>query len=167
MGDLPRHFRLIRDVDVSDVSGTGHVADGVIFSDGEAAVHFLGKWPTTTPHPDGIESVQAIHGHGGATRIVYIDEVDKVNELQAKLKAAEQKIEEQRRELDSWHGLVYNLDRCIHGRHQADLCYGCGAQNQGNPHITTGQVIGYTVHGHRITVPPEEERMNPRAWRTR
>jgi len=165
MGDLPRNFRLIRDVDVSNVSGTGHVADGVIFSDGEAAVHFLGKWSTTTPHPDGIESVQAIHGHGGATRIVYIDEVDKVNELQARLKAAELKIEEQRRELDSWHGLVYNLDRCVHGRHQIDPCFTCGAQNQGNPHLHTGKVIGYTVHGNEIAVPPEEERMNPRAWK--
>lgn len=73
MTNAPRHFRLVRDQDVSGVSGTGHVADGVIFSDGHAAVHWLGRWPTTTPHPDGIVSVKGVHGHGGATRIVLLD----------------------------------------------------------------------------------------------
>lgn len=65
-----RQFKLQRDLDVSGVSGTGVVAEGVIFSDGEAVVHWLGQYPTTTPHPKGIESIKAIHGHGGATRIV-------------------------------------------------------------------------------------------------
>lgn len=66
----PRLFVLQRDTDVSGVSGTGVVAEGAIFSDGEAVVHWLGEWPTTTPYPRGIESVKAIHGHGGATRVV-------------------------------------------------------------------------------------------------
>ncbi|RLV66325.1 hypothetical protein STAN_1846 [Streptomyces sp. CBMAI 2042] len=70
----PRHFQLRRDTDVSGVSGTGHVADGVVFSDGHAAVHWLGRWPTTTPHPEGLVSVEGVHGHGGATRIVFLDE---------------------------------------------------------------------------------------------
>jgi hypothetical protein len=69
----PRHFQLHRDTDVSGVSGLGHVADGVIFSDGHAAIHWLGRWPTTTPHPEGIVSVKGVHGHGGATRIVLLD----------------------------------------------------------------------------------------------
>lgn len=73
MTNAPRHFQLVRDTDVSGVSGTGHVADGVIFSDGHAAVHWLGRWPTTTPHPDGIVSVKGVHGHGGSTRIVLLD----------------------------------------------------------------------------------------------
>lgn len=73
MTNAPRHFQLVRDQDVSGVSGTGHVADGVIFSDGHAAVHWLGRWPTTTPHPDGIVSVKGVHGHGGSTRIVLLD----------------------------------------------------------------------------------------------
>jgi hypothetical protein len=73
MTAAPRHFQLHRDADVSGVSGLGHVADGVIFSDGHAAVHWLGRWPTTTPHPDGIVSVKGVHGHGGATRIVLLD----------------------------------------------------------------------------------------------
>jgi hypothetical protein len=164
MGTLPRHFRLIRDVDVSDVSGTGHVADGVIFSDGEAAVHFLGRWPTTTPHPDGIEAVQAIHGHGGATRIVFLDEE---SEARRELEEARREIAELRAEVTSWRALVSDLDRCVHGRHRIDPCYGCGAHNHGNPHMPTGMVIGHTVHGKEIVVPPEEERMEPRAWKRR
>ncbi|SCK20254.1 hypothetical protein YUYDRAFT_02108 [Streptomyces sp. ScaeMP-e48] len=74
MTQRPRHFQLRRDTDVSGVSGTGHVADGVIFSDGHAAVHWLGRWPTTTPHPEGLISVEGVHGHGGSTRIVFLDE---------------------------------------------------------------------------------------------
>jgi len=73
MTDRAQLFRLVRDTDISGVSGTGHVADGVIFSDGQAAVHWLGRWPTTTPHPEGIVSVKGVHGHSGATRIVLLD----------------------------------------------------------------------------------------------
>ncbi|WP_435244921.1 hypothetical protein [Streptomyces tendae] len=60
-----RPFVLRRDRDISDVSGTGIVADGVLFPDGHAAIHWRGKWPLTTPHPDGMESIIAIHDHGG------------------------------------------------------------------------------------------------------
>lgn len=60
-----RPFVLRRDRDISDVSGTGIIADGVLFPDGHAAIHWRGKWPLTTPHPDGLESIVAIHDHGG------------------------------------------------------------------------------------------------------
>jgi hypothetical protein len=67
MNDLTfgRPFVLRRDRDISDVSGTGIIADGVVFPDGHAAIHWRGKWPLTTPHPDGLESILAIHDHGG------------------------------------------------------------------------------------------------------
>lgn len=67
MNDLTfgRAFVLQRDRDISDVSGTGIIADGVVFPDGHAAIHWRGKWPLTTPHPDGLESILAIHDHGG------------------------------------------------------------------------------------------------------
>ncbi len=68
-----RIFELHRDTDVSGVSGTGKVAEGVIFSDGEVALHWSGEWPTTTAHPKGIESVRAVHGHNGATRVVFYE----------------------------------------------------------------------------------------------
>lgn len=69
-----RRFVVIRDEDVSHVSGTGLVCEGVEFSDKHAAIHWLGKWPLTTPHQDGVVSIKAIHGHENKTRLVYLDE---------------------------------------------------------------------------------------------
>lgn len=67
MNDLTfgRPFVLRRDRDVSSVSGTGIIADGIVFPDGHAAIHWRGRWPLTMPHPDGLESILAIHDHGG------------------------------------------------------------------------------------------------------
>ena len=67
-----RRFRLIRDVDVSGVSGVGHVADGIRFRDGTTVVRWLGDRSSTVVW-DSIADVEAIHSHGGATRIVWID----------------------------------------------------------------------------------------------
>jgi hypothetical protein len=67
-----RRFRLIRHHDVSGVSGTGPVAEGVQFTDGAVALRWYGDYPTTTVW-DGIDSVVAIHGHGGATEIEWLD----------------------------------------------------------------------------------------------
>ncbi len=65
-------FVLVRDTDISGVSGVGVVANGILWPDGQAAIHWTGStWPTTTPHPGGMESVIAVHGHGGATRVVW------------------------------------------------------------------------------------------------
>ncbi|WP_329001164.1 hypothetical protein OHA18_42855 [Kribbella sp. NBC_00709] len=67
-----RRFRLIRHQDVSGVSGTGPVAEGVQFTDGSVALRWYGDYPTTTVW-DGIDSVIAIHGHGGATEVEWLD----------------------------------------------------------------------------------------------
>ncbi|MEV6283419.1 hypothetical protein [Kribbella sp. NPDC051770] len=67
-----RRFRLMRHEDVSGVSGTGAVAEGVQFTDGAVALRWYGDYPTTTVW-DGIESVIAIHGHGGATEVEWLD----------------------------------------------------------------------------------------------
>jgi hypothetical protein len=68
----PRPFLLVRDVDVTGVSGRGVVAEGVEFSTGLVALTWLGDWPTSVVfHDRGIESVEAVHGHNGATRIVW------------------------------------------------------------------------------------------------
>lgn len=69
-----RRFQLHRDVDVTGVSGKGVVAEGVEFSDGVVVMRWLGEWPTSIVwHDRGIESVRYVHGHGGATRLVWID----------------------------------------------------------------------------------------------
>ncbi|WP_143662383.1 hypothetical protein [Streptomyces sp. Amel2xC10] len=71
-------FVLRRDRDLSGVSGTGIVADGVLFPDGQAAIHWRGKWALTTPHPDGIASIIDIHDHGGRgdLHIIWADEFE-------------------------------------------------------------------------------------------
>lgn len=69
-----RRFQLHRVVDVTGVSGTGIVAEGVAFSDGSVALRWLSEWPTSVVfHDRGVESIEHVHGHGGATRIVWID----------------------------------------------------------------------------------------------
>ncbi len=69
-----RRFVLQRDEDVSGVSGTGVVAEGVVFSDGAVALRWTSRFPTSVVfHDRGMESVEAVHGHGGATRVVYLD----------------------------------------------------------------------------------------------
>ena len=68
----PRAFTLERDTDVSGVSGTGRVAEGVEFSDGTVALRWTSDWPTSVVfHERGIESVRAVHGHDGKTRVVW------------------------------------------------------------------------------------------------
>lgn len=73
---LHRRFVLERDEDVTGVSGTGIVAQGVWWPDGDVvALRWTSAWPTSVVfHDKGIESVEAIHGHNGATRIVWLDE---------------------------------------------------------------------------------------------
>jgi hypothetical protein len=69
-----RNFILQRDVDVSGVSGVGTVADGCVFPDGTTVI----RW-RTTPHAStvvwaSVEHAIQVHGHGGATRFVWLDE---------------------------------------------------------------------------------------------
>jgi hypothetical protein len=62
-------FHLYRHEDESGVSGTGRVAQGVVFDDGECVMRWLGEHPTTTIYPN-IGEVRAIHGHAGKTEVV-------------------------------------------------------------------------------------------------
>ena len=61
-----RTFRLNRLEDISHVSGTGHVADGVQFEDGQVVLSWKGRHHCISVWPS-IADVQAIHGHEGAT----------------------------------------------------------------------------------------------------
>ncbi|WP_405060374.1 hypothetical protein OG474_01690 [Kribbella sp. NBC_01505] len=70
----PRCFQLVRHVDVSGISGTGVVAEGVEWADGSVALHWGGRYPTTTVWADGIEALLTIHGHNGSTTIRWLDE---------------------------------------------------------------------------------------------
>jgi hypothetical protein len=73
--DLPptmRRFELVRDVDVSGVSGTGVVAWGVQFPDRKVITRWKAQIAQTCVW-DSIEDIEAIHGHGGLTHIVWLD----------------------------------------------------------------------------------------------
>lgn len=66
-------FELHRDRDISGISGTGVVADGVEFPDGTVVIRWRGDRGSTVVWDD-IRDPEAIHGHGGATRIVWLDD---------------------------------------------------------------------------------------------
>ncbi len=61
-------FRLVRTEDVSGVSGTGIVAEGVRFHDGQCVLSWFGSFHTVEICPN-IEQLMAIHGHHGKTKV--------------------------------------------------------------------------------------------------
>lgn len=70
-----RRFELHRDVDETGISGTGVVAEGLITRDDVAMMRWLTEWPSSICfYERGLESVIAIHGHNGKTRVVFLDE---------------------------------------------------------------------------------------------
>jgi hypothetical protein len=69
----PRLFHLQRDHDVTGVSGTGRVADGVLWPDGTVSLRWIGPRPSVV-FWDRLEDAEHVHGHNGATRIVWDDE---------------------------------------------------------------------------------------------
>lgn len=70
-----RRFELHRNEDVTGVSGTGVVAEGVEFTDGVVALRWRSAWPTSVVfHDKGMAAVEAVHGHSGSTQIVWLDE---------------------------------------------------------------------------------------------
>ncbi|MFI1287434.1 hypothetical protein ACH4VM_02800 [Streptomyces sp. NPDC020792] len=89
--DQPRVFHLQRDHDVSGVSGTGRVADGVQWPDGTVTLRWIGDRPSTV-HWDRLDDALAIHGHGGATRIVWADEQPPTDQAAVLREAADELI---------------------------------------------------------------------------
>jgi hypothetical protein len=63
-------FHLHRLEDESGISGTGCVAEGAVFSNGWVVLVWLTDTPSLNFYPS-IDVVEAIHGHGGMTRIVF------------------------------------------------------------------------------------------------
>lgn len=74
MVEVPRAFVLLRHHDPSQVSGTGVVAEGTQWTDGSASVRWRGADPTVAYWPGGIAAIERIHGHGGATEVLFLDE---------------------------------------------------------------------------------------------
>jgi len=74
---MTRRFELHRAQDITGVSGTGTVAEGVLFSDGTVAMRWRGDHPSTVFHDKGLAAVDAIHLHHGASRLVWLDGPDR------------------------------------------------------------------------------------------
>jgi hypothetical protein len=67
-----RRFMMLRRVDETGVSGTGHIADGVVFHDGTVVV----RWRTATPGTTSfasLEHAKTVHGHDGKTVFEFHD----------------------------------------------------------------------------------------------
>lgn len=75
----PSRGMVIRKVDVTGVSGAGHIAEFCVFSDGGTAWRWLGGPPQDQPKWEfydnpGVAPFLQISGHNGNTEIVWIDE---------------------------------------------------------------------------------------------
>ena len=68
-----RRFLLIRERDVTGVSGTGIVAEGAEFTSGLAVLRWL-REPYAVGVFQTVEDLIAIHGHEGATHIQFLDQ---------------------------------------------------------------------------------------------
>ena len=67
-----RRFFVHRDVDKTGTTGTGRVAEGVVFSGGKTVICWSNN-DSVVVH-DSLAEAESIHCHGGATRFVMIDD---------------------------------------------------------------------------------------------
>ena len=67
-----RIFQLDRKEDVSGVSGTGIVAEGVQFSNGKVVISWLSENTSVVVY-DSMTIAMNVHCHGGKTRVVWVD----------------------------------------------------------------------------------------------
>jgi hypothetical protein len=65
-------FFLDRVEDESGISGIGKVAEGVVSANGKCVLFWLSAVRSVGVY-DSVEEVINIHGHGGKTRVVWID----------------------------------------------------------------------------------------------
>lgn len=67
-----KRFVLNRHVDVSGTSGTGIIAEGIMFTNGKCAIQWLGKYSSLVIW-DNLDDCLYINGHGGNTVVDWID----------------------------------------------------------------------------------------------
>ena len=84
---MAKIFHLHRVEDESGISGTGRIAQGVIFDNGKVALSWLSEHPSVSMY-DNIGDVRAIHGHEGKTEIIMeVDWKRSFNELKSAVKS--------------------------------------------------------------------------------
>lgn len=65
-------FDLIRSKDVTGVSGTGKVAEGILFTDGTVVLRWLGETASTVCW-SSLDDALRVHSHDGLTRAFFLD----------------------------------------------------------------------------------------------
>lgn len=63
-------FYLLRHTDGTGLSGTGIIAVGVVWPDGQAHMQWISFKKSFEMH-DSVENLIDIHGHNGATELIY------------------------------------------------------------------------------------------------
>lgn len=66
-----RTFNIMRTEDVSGISGTGIVAEGVEFHDGQAAISWFGRYHILEVAVS-LDTWLAVHSHDGRTHIEFL-----------------------------------------------------------------------------------------------
>lgn len=74
-----RRFYLDRNEDASGVSGLGRIAEGCKFDNGWCALTWLTGMATLSWY-SSVEELVEIHGHGGMTRVTWVDEDEQEQE---------------------------------------------------------------------------------------
>jgi len=67
-----KRFYLQRNEDVSGLSGTGIVAEGIEFINGLVALSWLSPHPGVIVYPS-MRQIEELHGHEGKTLVVWVD----------------------------------------------------------------------------------------------
>ncbi len=72
-----RRFKLKRLEDETGISGTGYIAEGVLFTKGTkwAVLNWLTQYTSAAIYPS-IDELMKIHGHGGKTVLEWVDETE-------------------------------------------------------------------------------------------
>lgn len=68
-----RNFVLERKEDATGTSGTGIVAEGVQFSNGQVCLHWISQLEAVSIYGSMVV-VETLHGHDGRTMVVWLDE---------------------------------------------------------------------------------------------
>lgn len=117
----PRPFALYRIEDETGVSGTGVVAQGAVFEDGTVALRWLTERRSTAVYAS-IEDVEAVHGHGGRTRVVWLsEELEPLAEMERQRDEARAEVERLREEVEVWRARARSIGYALDSIRSRDV----------------------------------------------
>jgi hypothetical protein len=71
-GTSMKRFVLERSEDVNGNSGTGIVAEGIQFTNGQVVIHWISQWEAINVYANAVV-LESLHGHQGRTVVRWID----------------------------------------------------------------------------------------------